>query len=85
MSEKLDRDLGRVEGKLDGIATQLAALSTSLIARDEKVDARFAAHSQRIDSVERKQWLMIGGGTVVAWVFARIDLTKVFALITGGS
>ena len=83
MSEKLDRDLGRVEGKLDGIANQLAVLSASLITRDEKVDARFASHSKRIDSVERKQWIMIGGGTVAAWLLARIDLTKIIALITG--
>lgn len=48
----LDRALGRVEGKLDGVLTSIAALNSALIEDRARAASARAAMNDRIDAAE---------------------------------
>lgn len=58
MSADLQRDLGRVEGKLDSLIAAVRADITERKMRDRELDAR-------IRKVENRQYYFMGGGAVI--------------------
>jgi hypothetical protein len=63
MTEELHRAIGRIEGKLDGIAESLAARS----ARDDVHDASV---NKRVAAVEKKQAWYSGAAAAVGAIVA---------------
>lgn len=78
----IDRDLGRVEGKIDGMAVSIAGIAAGLIERDKATDMRFVGVDDRIDRVEQRQYWMTGAAAAVVFIITRIDFTKVIAVMT---
>jgi uncharacterized phage infection (PIP) family protein YhgE len=48
----LDRALGRVEGKLDGVLTSIASINTTLVEDRQRAAMSRAAMSERIEGTE---------------------------------
>jgi len=69
MTDNFQRDLGRVEGKLDSL---IATVSADIAERKSQV----ADLQKRVGSLENRQYYFMGGGSVVsavvAWVAAHI-------------
>jgi hypothetical protein len=70
MSEQSDlqRDLGRVEGKLDSV---LAILKSN--------ETNHASLEARVRKVESKQFYFSGAAFAAAFILAKVDFTKLIA------
>jgi hypothetical protein len=64
-----ERDLGRVEGKLDMVLERLAA-----------IDARHAALEPRVRKLEGKLLYFSGAAVSLAVLLAKVDFTKIIAV-----
>lgn len=53
-TDTTERDLGRVEGKLDVVVASLARLEQKWDERADAVDKRFAANEKRITALETR-------------------------------
>ena len=80
--EELQRALGVVEGKLDGVVSSIATLSTTLAARELATDKRRDEAHDRINQVERKLYWMTGVGAALMFVATKLDFTKMFSIVT---
>jgi hypothetical protein len=66
---ELQRDLGRVEGKLDSILELLKGSAT-----------QHASLEARVRKVENKQYYLSGAAFAAAFVLAKVDFTKLLAV-----
>jgi NAD-specific glutamate dehydrogenase len=73
MNDFTDRDFGRLEGKVDGLVTQVTALT-------ERLDAKLTDTDKRISTVEKKQYWMTGIAMGLAFVLAKVDFTQLFSV-----
>lgn len=53
-TESIQRDLGRVEGKLDSVIVTLSDISGKLTARQDRIDDKIDKVNQRITDVDSK-------------------------------
>lgn len=79
--EELQRALGNVEGKLDGVVSALTTLNLTLAARHIDMDKRLEMADDRINSVENKLYWMTGVGAALMFVATKLDFTKVFSVV----
>ncbi|MCL8384164.1 hypothetical protein [Xanthobacter aminoxidans] len=57
----LQRDLGRLEGKVDAIQKSATNIETNLQALEE-------AHNMRLAALEKRQWYITGAAAAAAWI-----------------
>jgi hypothetical protein len=72
--EDLQRGLGRVEGKLDAVLEHLKAS-----------DERHSKLEPRVRAVENRQFYVVGAAASLAFVFAKVDFTKLVAIAAHAS
>lgn len=72
--ETNDRDLGRVEGKLDMVLDRLKA-----------IDERHAALEPRVGKLEGKLLYFSGAAVSLAFLLGKVDFTKLIAVATAAS
>ncbi|UJX45749.1 hypothetical protein [Xanthobacter sp. YC-JY1] len=71
MTEDLNRDLGRLEGKVDAIYDTA-----------ERIEARLSSQDDRIASLEKRQWYLTGAAAAAAWIATNfIDLKAALAAL----
>lgn len=68
----LQRDMGRLEGKVDEMSTSLKGLIDRIDKRYETVDARFTAQDKRFNKIENRQYYFMGAGGVVGSILTMI-------------
>lgn len=69
----VERALGQVEGKLDGLVTQVTALT-------ERLDHKLNKTDERISALEKKQYWMTGVAMGLAFILTKVDFTKVLSI-----
>jgi hypothetical protein len=72
--ETTDRDLGRVEGKLDMVLERLDA-----------IDARHSALEPRVRKLEGKLLYFSGAAMALAIFIGKVDFTKVIAVASAAA
>lgn len=72
-----ERSLGRIEGKLDALAAQVASTSKTHHDRMNRIDTEIAQVDSRLRSVEKKQYTIVVIATFVAST-ASFFLRKLF-------
>jgi hypothetical protein len=67
----LDRDLGRVEGKVDSILVSMSELKLLIGAQDQAQSSRTEKLEKRVSALEKSQYMLAGagalGGSLVGW------------------
>ncbi len=72
----LQRSLGRLEGKMDLLLSNLQVHLTEDTARFRLVDDKFIKLESRQNAVERKAWIMFGGVAVI-WAIIQLWFSDV--------
>lgn len=69
MTDDLNRDFGRLEGKVDAIYETA-----------ERIETRLSSQDDRIASLEKRQWYLTGAAAAAAWIATNfIDLRAALA------
>lgn len=71
------KDLGTVEGKLnaaiDKITKEISATEDRVVAVIKERDAESEKISERVNSLEKWRWMVVGGGAVIGVVASKLS------------